>query len=219
MDIKSIENIISVERLGPYLKRHNNNFNLAVQHYKANIDISKAFYPLLSILEIGLRNSVNNQLVRKFAFQELYHDPDFVRIVTRFQLEKISDAKKAIKKGNKQITQGRIISELSFGFWTSLFDSRFERSLWKNLRLSFPNCPKKIRKRKTISSKLNGIRKLRNRIFHHEAITWDLTVLMNYRDEIIQVIDWLDKFLIDWCSDIFDLAETIELKKKIIEGR
>ncbi|HKK10318.1 MAG TPA: hypothetical protein VJ939_05745, partial [Bacteroidales bacterium] len=68
----------------------------------------------------------------------------------------------------KAIATGRVIAELSFGFWTSLFDSRFEKTLWKNLRLAFPNCPKHIRQRKTMSSKFNGIRKLRNRIFHHE---------------------------------------------------
>ncbi len=44
-----------------------------------------------------------------------------------------------------------------------------------------------------MSSKLNGIRKLRNRIFHHEAITWNLNVLNSYKDEIIEGIEWLNR--------------------------
>jgi hypothetical protein len=66
MDSKSLERIFSSERLQPYLKRHNYSFNKAIDHYRANILISEAFYPLISILEIGLRNGVNNQLIKKF---------------------------------------------------------------------------------------------------------------------------------------------------------
>jgi hypothetical protein len=58
MDSKSLEKIFSSERLQPYLKRHNYSFNKAIDHYRANILISEAFYPLISILEIGLRNGV-----------------------------------------------------------------------------------------------------------------------------------------------------------------
>ena len=110
-----------------------------------------------------------------------------------------------------------MISELSFGFWTSLLDSKFERTLWKKLRLSFPNCPKAIRKRKTMSSKFNGIRKLRNRIFHHEPVTWNIDVIRNYRDEIIEAIDWLDKGLLEWSHDIIRIDEVIEKRQEIIK--
>lgn len=51
-----IEKIISSERLQPYLTHHKNDLEKAIQHYKSNILVSEAFYPLLSMLEIGLRN-------------------------------------------------------------------------------------------------------------------------------------------------------------------
>jgi len=56
MDRKAIERIISTERLAPFLRHHSNDFEKAVSHYKANIEISESFYPLLAILETGLRN-------------------------------------------------------------------------------------------------------------------------------------------------------------------
>lgn len=99
------------------------------------------------------------------------------------------------------VSSGGIIAELTFGFWTSLFDVKFEKSLWKSLRLSFPNCPKEIRKRKTMSSKLNGIRKLRNRIFHYEAISWNYDVLKTYRQDILETLNWLDNELLDWVKE------------------
>lgn len=68
-----------------------------------------------------------------------------------------------------------------------------------------------------MSSKLNGIRKLRNRIFHHEAITWNLNVLNAYKDEIIQGIEWLNKDLLEWIVDLNHVEETILKFRKTTE--
>ncbi len=217
MDRKAIEKILSIERLEPYLNYHSGDFENAVEHYKANIEISETFYPLLSLLEIGLRNNIDYQLSRKFNDDNWFENPSFVKIASRFQIDRVSEARNNILREKKQITTGKIVSELSFGFWTSLLDSKFEKSLWKNLRLAFPNCPKKIRQRKTMSSKLNGIRRLRNRIFHHESVSWNLAALTNYKNEIIEGIDWLDKELLDWSSDLIRFDEIIEKRKNLIK--
>jgi len=217
MEKKAIERIISAERLEPYLKHHSGNFEKAVAHYKVNIEISESFYPLLSILEIGLRNNIDFQLKRKFNDNNWYENPDFIKIVSRFQIDRVSEARNSILREKKVITTGKVISELSFGFWTSLLDSKFEKDLWKNIRLAFPNCPKNIRKRKTMSSKFNGVRKLRNRIFHHESVTWSIPALKNYKNEIVEGIDWLDKDLLIWSQDIFRFDEVIDKRKDLIQ--
>jgi len=216
MEKKAIEQIISPERLAPYLKHHSGNFEKAVNHYKTNIEVSESFYPLLAILEIGLRNSIDFQLRRLFNDESWYENSSFIKIVSRFQIDRVSEARSCILREKKIISSGKIISELSFGFWTSLLDSKFEKSLWKNIRLAFPNCPKKIRQRKTMSSKFNGIRKLRNRIFHHESVTWSIPALKNYRNEIMEGIDWLNKDLLNWCQDIFRFDDVIEKRKDTI---
>jgi len=217
MDSKALERIFSTERLQPYLKRHNDNYSFAIDHYRANILISESFYPLISILEIGLRNGVNNQLITKFSGSEWFENKDFIKIASSFQIETISKARNSILQEKKEITPGRIIAELSFGFWTSLFDARYEMTLWKNLRLVFPACPKVIRQRKTISSKLNGIRKLRNRIFHHEAISWDVSAIKSYRNEISEGIQWLDRDLLKWSESLFRIDDVIENETEIID--
>lgn len=214
-----VERIISEERFIPYLNYHKNELSKAIAHYKSNILISESFYPLLAVLEIGLRNSIDYQLTKRFNDKEWYDNKDFVKIATRFQIDRISQARTNIYSEKKEITSGRIISELSFGFWTSLFDTKFEMTLWKNLRLAFPNCPKNIRKRKTMSSKFNGIRKLRNRIFHHEAITWNLDVLNSYKNDIIQGIEWLNKDLLEWIVELNHVEETISKFRKTIDRR
>ena len=217
MERRAIEKVFSYDRLAPYLRRHNNSFEKAIEHYKANIEISESFYPLLSVLEVGLRNQMDYQLRRKFETQNWFNEYSFINLISRFQIDKITDARNNILREKKEITTGRVIAELSFGFWTSLFDSRFEKSLWKNLRLAFPNCPKRIRQRKTMSSKFNGIRKLRNRIFHHEPVTWDIDVIENYRKEIIDGIDWFDKDLLNWGQGLFRIDEVIQRNRPVIE--
>ena len=217
MDNKSIERIISTERLEPYLKHHSGNFEKAVQHYKANIEISESFYPMLSVLEIALRNNLDYQLKRRFDDDNWFDNPEFIKIITRFQIDRISDARNSILREKKSITTGRVISELSFGFWTSLLDSKFEKTLWKNIRLAFPNCPKVIRQRKTMSSKFNGIRKLRNRIFHHESVTWNISALTNYESEIVEGIDWLNKELLEWSKELFRFNDIIQKRKDLIQ--
>lgn len=211
-----VERIISKERLEPYLNYHGNDLSKALAHYKSNILISEAFYPLLAILEVGLRNSMDYQLTKKFAERAWYDHRDFVKIASRFQIGRKSQARTNILSEKKEITPGRIIAELSFGFWTSLFDTKFEMTLWKNLRLAFPNCPKNIRKRKTMSTKFNGIRRLRNRIFHHEAISWNLSVLVEYKKEIIEGIAWLDSKLVDWVSELNHIDEIISRYRETI---
>ncbi len=61
-----IGRIISWERFEPYLDFHSNDTSKAKAHYKSNIFMTESFYPLLAILEVGLRNAVNNQLIKYF---------------------------------------------------------------------------------------------------------------------------------------------------------
>ena len=212
-----VERIISQERLEPYLKRHNNDLTKALYHYKCNILFSQAFYPILAVLEVGLRNSIDYQMTLKFNDERWYDNHEYIKIASRFHIDRISQARTNIMSEKKEITSGRIISELAFGFWTSMFDVKFEKTLWKNLRLAFPNCPKNIRKRKTMSAKFNAIRKLRNRVFHHEAITWNLNVLHNYKNDIIEGLNWLDKDLVKWASELNNVDEVINKHREIIE--
>jgi hypothetical protein len=111
-----VERIISIERLEPYLHYQKNDLSKAIAHYKSNILISESFYPLLAILEIGLRNSIDYQLTKRFNDKSWYDNKEFVKIATRFQIERISHARASIYSEKKEITPGRIISELSFGF-------------------------------------------------------------------------------------------------------
>ena len=106
MNEKAIEQIISSERLEPYIRYHDDDFDKALEHYKANIEISEAFYPMLSILEVGLRNNMDYQLTRKFSDENWFENNDFIKIASSYQIDSISDARKNIDREKKVVTSG-----------------------------------------------------------------------------------------------------------------
>ena len=217
MIYRTLERILSPERLAPYLAKHGGDIKKAIDHYKANIKISESFYPGIAILEVGLRNNIDLQLKRKYGTDNWFDDAIFIRDVSSFQIDKISDARRTIHREKKTVTSGKMVAELTFGFWTSLFDAKFERVLWKDLRLAFPKCPKKVRQRKNVSSKLNSIRKFRHRVFHHEPISWSITALDNYKKEIIEGIHWLNGNLTTFFKDTIRIEEVLRKQEKYLK--
>ena len=104
-------------------------------------------------------------------------------------------AQSRITRRAEIITSDKIVSELNLGFWVRLFNSEFERILWKDLRRSFPYMPKQDKKRHKISTPLNSIRNFRNRIYHYEPISWDFNELSKIHKEIYLLLHWINKDL------------------------
>lgn len=107
------------------------------------------------------------------------------------ELEKVSVSRKTLVSQGKPIEPGRIIAELPFGFWSGLFNAPYESILWqKYLTQVFPHAPRKERTRSNLSRKLNRIRQIRNRIFHHEPV-WSWWDLARKHADIVEAIGWI----------------------------
>lgn len=179
--------IFSQERLDGYLNHAtcNNSKENALIAYSWNLELSQFLYPALQILEISLRNSLHQALSMHFD-TEFWFDLSFLHERER---NRITQAKKDLREMNKSIEAGRVVAELSFGFWTSLFDKRYEHGqvLWpKLLKPTFQYLPKKERTRAFLSRELNRIRLLRNRIFHHEPI-WHWKDLATQHQQLVNL--------------------------------
>lgn len=194
MDRYYYEKIFSTERMMRYFQKYPNNDFKAISHYHLNIRISESFYPILSILEVSLRNSMNRELTRFFETEDWY-----LIIDSTFGLENlkkdIDTAKKHIINRKEHLTSAKVIAELTLGFWVRLLNAEYERILWKPLRKAFPYLEKQQRKRHTVSAPVNKIRHFRNRVFHHEPIAWNFEKLENTHYEILLVMSWINKDL------------------------
>ncbi len=177
-----------------YFKRYPDNESKAIEHYHSNIELSESFYSVLSIFEVALRNRLNRELTEYFGTEDWYLRVESVPGLRNLK-NSINTAKKHIANRNENISANKVVAELTLGFWVRLLNAEYERILWKPLRKAFPYVDKNKRQRNKVSAPINKIRDFRNRIFHHEPVSWDLDKLEETHNTIIMVMGWLNKDL------------------------
>ncbi|EFO28606.1 conserved hypothetical protein [Roseibium sp. TrichSKD4] len=187
----TLEAAFSTERLSKYRQWANQNRDEALALYALNIALSETFYTSLHILEITLRNAIHDRLTARYGagwFQN-------AQVITdHYQQKKVQEA--VSKFRGKQPTDGQIVAELTFGFWTALFGRRNNQLWGQELRPLF-NAGRPLQ-RKQISKRLDDTRQLRNRIAHHESIIqWDLATV---HQEICELVGWLSPDALNWCN-------------------
>ncbi len=218
MDKTNFEILFSKERLNKYFLFFSEDSDKAVSLYKANIQLSQALYPLLSIIEISLRNSINR------AMSNYFHTNDwFDKLLSLDNCEELNreiiDAKYKITKRKENINSGKITAELTFGFWTKLFNAKYELQLWKPLRLSFPNMPKSLRQRHRLSAPINRIRNLRNRIYHYEPIIWHIETVEKQIAECYDLLNWINADLVKFAQEFDSIHIAINKINEIYSWR
>lgn len=98
--------LFSNNRLKSYKFNSSDDNNIALKRYLYNIEISKALYPLLSILEISLRNRINKAIENIIKPNWLINEIEQQCILLDNEHKKLLDAKKKlINKGHKQIAK------------------------------------------------------------------------------------------------------------------
>ena len=208
MNKQYFEKIFSTERMLKFFNHYPGDNEKAMKHYHANIALSEAFYPVLSVFEVALRNSINRELTTMFNSTEWY--VHFQSTPGLRDLNKdISATQRQITKRGENITAPKMVAELTLGFWVRLFNVEYELILWKHLRLAFPYMPKTNRKRNNVSAPLNRIRNFRNRVYHNEPIAWNFKALEDIHSEIITVLSWMNDRLPVFIKVNDRFAETI----------
>ena len=140
------------------------------EEYRQNLLISKDAYIPLSILEIALRNALDTYLTIKIG-QDWHTDNTFLTPMAQKKIKEVNDTLKGRKETD---SKEKVIAELNFGFWVSLFQKPYQNYFrTKDLRQIFPNMPQKkeiFLDREEIYKKLDHIRRFRNRVFHYEKV-------------------------------------------------
>ncbi len=196
MNYNNIKKYISAQRLRRYESVCNHDPKRALKLYQTNLRLSQAFYPLLSLFEVILRNAINNEMVNYLGDQDwlrnqrnnlVYRGRNYQgRNVTNSYLkDKISK----VIRHNPQASNGKIVSELSFGFWTDLFELKYFPLVYGRPMHIFHSLPPNTN-RANISRRLKSIRDFRNRIYHNEPI-------------IFLYDNGVESFNIDCCEEIY----------------
>lgn len=200
MNLEKYRTTIGIERLNSFgLGNENITEEFLIKMYELNIKISQAFYPVLSIVEIQLRNAIDTMIQTVFSSTWLEDELKTQKLLLDYDYNKLQKAYKALKNryGEVNITHGKIVAELTIGFWVSLCSKKYNSIIWTKkgaFKGVFINYPKdKLERIHDISSKLTKIKNLRNRIFHHEPILYKKDKIGVMYNIICEIISYLPK--------------------------
>lgn len=217
----TLQSVLSADRLQSYLAASGNDLSQALELYVWNSAVSGALYGPLQAVEVGLRNKIHTALTGHFG-QDWPSDPTFLALDQRFTDDIAEAGEKIIKNwvrknipdgtprasyesvrqtlntqarqpGSGVVTVPRIVAELSFGFWVSMFKSEYQYTLFGPVLSTI--LPKGT-KRTAVSGPLQQMKDLRNRIAHHEPIH-HLKLKARY-EEILSIAALLSVELRDW---------------------
>lgn len=171
--IPNLPNLLSSSRLGTY-RRSSAGPDEAIRLYTWNIEISSAIWSELHAMEVIVRNTMHDTLASGLGRADWWnHARINFHQVGKDQLSKAQDdAIEACARKHRPTVPEDVVAALSFGFWTGLAGhgktQQYETMLWQPyLHKAFPGY---FGTRGALSADLDIIRKLRNRIAHHEPI-------------------------------------------------
>ncbi|MDF2643972.1 MAG: Protein of unknown function family [Pseudomonas sp.] len=194
---QTLESKLSTPRMSRYLKGSKNKQARAAEAYVHNMKIAESLVSVFHVLEVALRNGIQREMALEYGRNDWYeewHNAGDKNLQTFYA--KIAEAKGNLSKRRVGATPDNIVAELSFGFWTSLFNRATIRQLSKPLMRVFHSCPKGMRLPDNIRTRLNEERDLRNRCFHHEPLLWQ--PLYEIHRDISEIIEWIDPDLHAW---------------------
>jgi hypothetical protein len=195
-DFKGFEEALSNERFGAYLESCEGDRAKALALYGLNARVSASLYVPIQVLEVTLRNRFHHHLSETYG--ECWYERGGV-ITHVFQRQKISDALAGLAMEKRPIEPGRVVASLTLGFWTACVSGPYEDTLWRRggLAKAFMKSGEKPQ-RKKVMRLVTPIRKLRNRIAHHEPILyWDLA---KHHRNIFTLTDWLMPVAAEWAK-------------------
>ncbi|MDN5804393.1 MAG: hypothetical protein L0H26_07395 [Microlunatus sp.] len=144
----------------------------ALELYAWNAQVSAALMVPAHFAEVVTRNAVSEALTSVYGerwpwssvFEFSLPSPHSPAYNPRRDLQSVR---------GKHPTTGKVIADLKFVFWQKMFTARHDGRVWRHPILSlFPNAaegdPVKLRQR--LYDDLEHIRRLRNRVAHHEPV-------------------------------------------------
>jgi hypothetical protein len=216
MIYQDLEPFLSAARLNRYLVACDMDHEKALVLYHENLQLCAQFSILLNLLEVSLRNNLNNSLTDYFQNDHwiitqktgFMMDPS-LQSSQYFLKREIEKTERKLRAAGKIIKPGTIISNQNFGFWTAFFDNHHYRLVQGAPIKAFPYKPNTIN-RSELSIRLNQIRKFRNRIYHNEPICFhgqriEFIMARQNLAVISDLLQWINPILLVQPVKLFDI--------------
>lgn len=179
---------ISDARFQPFLTAAGDDHSRGVELYEWHVRLSVACFATIANFEVLLRNAIDAQLgwsqpqspVRETWLMDFgILQPDGIK--------QVIVAVQRLEKG-KDITRGRVIAGVSFGFWAGLFSKDYEE-LWRHrLRYAFPHDTELTRK--SLTQPMRLLQRFRNRVAHHDSLL--AQPVAERLADMMRIAGWID---------------------------
>lgn len=200
--LQKLKNSLSHDRIHTYENLTDSNgakvkLNYSFELYEWNAKVSALFLLPLHVCEVVIRNAVAESIERKYGTSWEKNNSFIITLTSSYQKELRNISK-------KYSTTGKVVAAMNFIFWQTMFTSRFDTDIWNSLIYqALPNLPvgtTSKNARSDVYKKLENLRKLRNRIAHHEPIFQK--ALQTYHDDIVCLIGYRCNETAQWISGL-----------------
>ncbi len=200
--------LLSQPRLAEYKRAVGGKLEPALRLYSWNLAVSGAFFESIHYLEIALRNTMDRALTdwasAKLGATDPWYRSPSVPLTPKTREAVRQAVRRATDDGQRAELPGRVVAELTLGFWWSLLAQGYGRGLWQPcLQHAFPAA-----RQQRLHTSLDHIRQLRNRIAHHEPIH-PRPLASDYRD-LLGTAEQISSRLAWWIDTTSRVPELLE---------
>jgi hypothetical protein len=156
-----------------------------------------ALLPVLQANEVALRNAVNAALASQFG-EAWPYSQGFLRALPKHDSATFLRERARVEKriGVREVSTGDVVASQTYWYWVAMMTSRYEDRVWsREFRRCFPHTPRGVT-RQVVHDRAETIRKLRNRIAHHEPLlAFDLLGSYN---RAVAIVRWISPAKAAW---------------------
>jgi hypothetical protein len=170
-----VKRFVSEPRMKPYLRAAGGDAGAAMRLYRWNTEVSDALYIPLHYVELAVRNALHGSLVDRYGRRDWWAvaplDAGGSELVASARAKCRRNEKRRAREQQRRerpVSVDDVVTELNFGFWTTLLVKRYDRTFWRvGLYRAFPyySGPRAL-----LSDDLHALVRLRNRVMHYEPI-------------------------------------------------
>lgn len=196
MDGTQAQRWLSSARFAPFLRAVDGDPTRAVDVYEWHAELSAACFRTIHHFEVLTRNAIDGCLGEGQP-QTPIKDTwlmDF-DVLQPNGVRHVITAVERLEKG-REITRGRVVAGVSFGFWAGLFSKGYEELWRQRLRAAFPQG---AITRRNLTQRMREIQSFRNRVAHHDCL---LSQPVAVRVADMQLIaGWIDPDAASWLEE------------------
>ncbi|MFZ6992714.1 hypothetical protein ACO0E1_12545 [Curtobacterium sp. RRHDQ66] len=183
--------------------------------YEWNLRAAASVLVLTGLVEVVTRNAIDRELSAWASRRGRSRDWfDLVALDRQGTADLDKARSRATRNGRRAEVHGRVIAELTFGFWRYLVESRYHTALWvPGLHRAFPHGPRDLRVRRAeVARRLQQLHFVRNRAAHHEPI--HARNLSRDHELAIELLRWVSPEAGTWALRVSDLPTVLAARPR-----